>query len=169
MQKVIELSYDELESFRNHLNINLDFLDFMDEFDKENNVFSYAIKRYRENVSRYVVYALRCLINGKMWVGVTSSLESRIRNHMDQLRNGKHPCKELLEDYRRYGESEFKVFVLSEGILRDNRLIEESKYMDMYRTREPEFGYNVKHPKPKDRIEKYLAEGLPPIPLKKVE
>lgn len=167
MQKVIELTYEELMAFRNHLNVDLEFLDFMEEYDKKNNVFSHAIRRYRDHVSRYTVYALRCFGNGKMWIGVTSSLEARIRNHMSQLRTGRHPCKEMLEDYRKYGESEFKVFILAEGILREDRLVEESKYMDMYRTREPEFGYNLKHQKPKDCIERYLAEGLPPMPFQK--
>lgn len=168
MQKVIELTYDELISFRLYLDVDLGFLDFMDEYDKKNNKFTDAIKRYREYTARYTVYAIRCSKNGKMWVGVTSSLYTRIRSHMSELRSGRHSCKEMLDDYRKFGENEFRVFKLAEGIMHEDRLTEESKYMDMYRTRESEFGYNTRHRKPKECINKFMADGMPPLPIEKM-
>ena len=82
------------------------------------------------------VYALRCEANGKMYIGSSAHMDSRLREHMAVLRSGKHPNADMQEDYNRYGEC-FSFGILERYLHNDtNRTKLESAYMTIYGTRD---------------------------------
>lgn len=88
------------------------------------------------------VYALRCNATGKMYIGSTAHLDSRLRQHMTALRENKHPVSNMQKDYNKHG-GDFSVCVLADYLPNDTtRTKIESLYMTILGTRNPESGYN---------------------------
>ena len=62
------------------------------------------------------IYALTCIINGKAYVGSTKAkLGKRMREHRCLLEQGQHATGGLLDDWRRFGGSSFRMAEL-EGL-----------------------------------------------------
>lgn len=58
-----------------------------------------------------VIYAIRCNLNGKIYIGCTAGKpEKRWREHRCLLRQGKHACKQLQADWITLGEKWFEFF-----------------------------------------------------------
>lgn len=85
---------------------------------------------------RKIVYKITNNINGKIYIGQTNNLDRRIREHKYDKRNN-HPIHNAIE---KYGFKNFSVEVLYEGEDYNNKEIE---YIDYYKSRDPEFGYNI--------------------------
>lgn len=93
-------------------------------------------------VNTGTVYALRCNANGKMYIGSTAGLDSRLHEHMAALSNNKHPNKSMQEDYNKYS-GDFSVAVLADYLPSDKVIRKiEALYMTIYKTRNPDKGYN---------------------------
>lgn len=92
------------------------------------------------------VYALRNNKTGKLYVGSTLDLNTRIETHISKLRNHSHASERLQQDHDRYGD-DYTVFVLYQGnvIGQDLKRIEQT-FMSLLHTRNPERGYNDKDP-----------------------
>ena len=45
------------------------------------------------------VYAIRHNKTGRIYVGCSQHIQSRFRNHMNQLKNKKHKSKEMQKDF----------------------------------------------------------------------
>lgn len=79
--------------------------------------------KYKKRIRIRGVYKVECLITGHTYVGVTDDLVKRLCEHRAQLRNGRHPIKEMQGDFTRYGEDNFAFLVLHEL---KNRLVAQS-------------------------------------------
>lgn len=58
------------------------------------------------------VYAIRNTITGCVYIGSSTSVETRFRSHRNALRVGQSPNKQLQEDWKTYGEAAFEMTVL---------------------------------------------------------
>lgn len=116
----------------------------------------------------YSVYAVRCKVNGKIYVGCTSDVRCRIRSHFQQLQRGqKRSCgthsggAAWQRDYDTFGESAFEYYVLQDQISYADKANAEAYWIARLHAKEEEHGYNAQNvilmpiPIP-------LVEGLPP-------
>jgi group I intron endonuclease len=89
------------------------------------------------------VYAIRCIINGKVYVGSAAvSLKERWRNHRSKLQRHKHENSYLQAAWDKHGEQSFEFIVLeecasSECVAREQFWIDEKRAIDR------SFGFNL--------------------------
>lgn len=125
-----------------------------------------------------VIYAIRCKDNGRMYIGATANLTSRINTHFRELMNrekraverdsngrrigGSTPEGSLWQrDFDKYGKESFEVYILEENVSKDVREEREDYWIRKYKSYEPEYGYN----KRTERLAKVeIIKGLPPLP-----
>jgi len=62
-------------------------------------------KQYLQNPPPMGVYKITNLVNGKIFIGSNLNVNGRINRHKFALENGSEEIKELLEDYKKYGEA----------------------------------------------------------------
>jgi group I intron endonuclease len=58
------------------------------------------------------VYQIKCLVNGKVYIGSSECIPTRVQNHLSELKSKKHYSKDLQEDFNKYGEEGFHAEVL---------------------------------------------------------
>lgn len=89
-----------------------------------------------------VVYALRHNPTGKIYVGSTNGLDSRLHEHMIALRNNRHTVPDMQRDYNQYGE-DYSVCILADYLPNDIGKVKiEALYMTILGTRDRSKGYN---------------------------
>jgi group I intron endonuclease len=89
------------------------------------------------------VYAIRNTVNGKRYVGsTTSSLRGRWRRHRRELNPGKHANRKLQRAWNKYGEAAF-VFEVLETCEREDCVEREQRWMDTLRAADDCCGYNI--------------------------
>lgn len=125
-----------------------------------------------DNNTKYCVYAIRCKVNGRLYVGCTSDIETRIANHFCELRNHKKIKQsnvskrttgvEWQTDYDKYGEKAFEIYVLEEKVAKEERFTREAYWMKKYDSTNPTKGYN--HDCHLSRPVFKISSGLPPMP-----
>lgn len=91
------------------------------------------------------VYQIICNRNQKIYIGSAVNLSKRIKRHLFELRNKKHPSKHLQNAFNLYGEETFSVIVLEEynSITRDNLVLREQYYLDNLKPYDRNVGYNT--------------------------
>lgn len=122
--------------------------------------------------AKYCVYAIRCKINGRLYIGCTSDLQTRIGNHFSELRNRKKIKQsnvnkketgvEWQTDYDKYGEGAFEFYVLEDNISKTERLTREAYWIKKYDSTNPAKGYN--YDCRFNKITFKISSGLPPMP-----
>ena len=60
----------------------------------------------------YGIYKIECVKNGKCYIGASTNLENRKKNHFNSLKKGEHTNREMQLDYNEYGEENFTYEVL---------------------------------------------------------
>jgi len=66
------------------------------------------IKReYKETVREMGIVSIKCLQNGRMWLGAAHNPESTLKRHRFELSLGTSWHKDLQKDWNEYGEKEF--------------------------------------------------------------
>ena len=85
------------------------------------------------------VYAIKCVANGKCYVGSSYRINGRWQSHRRLLRGGKSTCRYLQNAWTKYGEEAFE-FTILEECSRDDLLKREGHYI---RTLGPAF--NMMH------------------------
>lgn len=55
------------------------------------------------------LYLITCLKNGKVYIGKSSNILSRLGRHVDNLENNRHDCLELQNYFNRFGKKYFKL------------------------------------------------------------
>jgi group I intron endonuclease len=89
------------------------------------------------------VYAIRCNVNGKVYVGsAATSIRARWNGHRSQLRLKQHHSKHLQFAWNKYGESAFE-FVVLEECAPESCLAREQIWIDEKRAADRAFGYNI--------------------------
>lgn len=113
----------------------------------------------------YICYAMQNDVNKKIYVGITKDLEQRIKSHIYDLRAGTHANKKMQQDFKdlKMSEKNLKFYILEQGILKENRLETESRFINLYRTSDERYGYNQKEGSRilKKELKEYIADGLP--------
>lgn len=76
------------------------------------------------------IYRIRNILNGRVYVGSTINLKTRLRNHLAMLKAGRHSNSFLSRDFKKCGENSFIFeileFIDDSGVL----LMVEQKYLD---------------------------------------
>jgi group I intron endonuclease len=88
------------------------------------------------------VYKIVNLANGKVYIGSAKNLAKRRRDHFWSLGRGSHHSRHLQKSYNKYGKDNFE-FVVLQKTTEDKLTLEEQKYIDLHKSYEREFGYNI--------------------------
>jgi group I intron endonuclease len=88
------------------------------------------------------IYAIKHNTTGRIYIGSSRDVESRIKNHICQLRIGKHNVADMQADFNEYGEN-FSFFVLDEIECYEDR-VKEYEWMRKLETNVRGKGYNYK-------------------------
>ena len=87
------------------------------------------------------IYSITNLINGKRYIGQSTNIQQRWINHKAELRHNNHYNEHLQHAWNKYGEDNFcfEILVLCD---KDDLDEKERGMIAMWRTTNPEYGYN---------------------------
>lgn len=89
------------------------------------------------------IYKITCLSNLKIYIGSTSDIKIRWRNHRNSLRRNKHVNKYLQNAWNKYGEENFR-FEVIEIISNQDFLNEREQFwLDNTKSFNGEVGFNI--------------------------
>ena len=91
---------------------------------------------------KFVIYQIKNLTSGKVYVGSATFYDKRIGTHVSRLRRNKHHSKHLQSSWIKYGEDNFTFSILehcSKETLKDR----EQYWIDATNCCDPQFGYNM--------------------------
>ena len=71
-------------------------------------------KNYKQTSTPMGVYQIKNLANGKIFISSSKNIPGRINRHKFQLKFGGEDIKELMEDYKKFGEENFSFEILDE-------------------------------------------------------
>ena len=71
-------------------------------------------KNYKQALQPMGIYIVKNLINNKILIGSSKNLPGRINRFKFGLKYGAESNRELLEDYKKYGEENFTFEILDE-------------------------------------------------------
>lgn len=89
------------------------------------------------------VYSILNLINGKSYIGICKNFDKRVKEHKRKLNTQKHHNRYLQHSWNKYGETNFKFFIIFDNILRDELSKYEKLLIKLFKTNNSEFGYNL--------------------------
>lgn len=89
-----------------------------------------------------VIYGIRNTANGKVYVGSTKNLVSRLSDHKYALRRGDHHSYRMQGEWKEYGEGYFSVVILDKT-KESSRLEREQYFIDTLLSYEEDTGYNI--------------------------
>lgn len=123
------------------------------------------------------IYAIKNIVNNKIYIGSSNNIKRRFIKHKTELRKKKHCNKYLERAFHKYGENEFD-FIILELCELENIIEREIYYIQLYKSLEREYGYNltipIKHPSLETREEycKAISErmkGITPSNFKEMQ
>jgi group I intron endonuclease len=88
------------------------------------------------------VYQIKCLKNGKIYIGSSSNTKYRWSVHKQLLRSGRHFSPHLQAAWNKYGEDQF-VFEVVERCDTKSRYCREQYHLDQQRSYDPSHGFNI--------------------------
>lgn len=103
-----------------------------------------------------VVYRITCLVTSRVYIGQTKDFKIRCKEHLLRLKNNKHECLELQQDYNLYGKFNFKFEIIDEGNSRQELLSKETHWIDIHGGIDSLRTYNRMNHKNKSNITRYL-------------
>jgi len=88
------------------------------------------------------IYCFENLVNGKRYIGQGANLNRRYKRHLRELRNGKSPNKAFQRAWDKYGEENFKYYILEECSIEelDDK---EIYYINLLESHCSKHGYNI--------------------------
>ncbi len=95
----------------------------------------------QENKMKSGIYSIVNIINNKIYIGSSRYLSRRKNQHFNNLRKNKHSNNHLQTAWNKYGEENFKFFIIEE-CLEENLLFREQYYIDKHKAYDREIGYN---------------------------
>lgn len=88
------------------------------------------------------IYAIRNILNGKIYIGSAKNFNARWAQHLYELRNNKHPNKHLQFAYNKYWEFNFQFLIIE--FCDFNKLEErEQHWIDVTNCCCDKIGYNI--------------------------
>lgn len=101
------------------------------------------------NETEYI-YLLKCISNGKCYVGRTTKPRFRKKLHINNLKANRHINKLMQEDFNKYGENHFVFEIVEERASGDKHNhrnpTREQEWMIKLKTYDKRFGYNYNDP-----------------------
>lgn len=88
------------------------------------------------------IYAIRNVVNGKIYVGSSIRLQYRWSQHRSNLRAGRHFNPRIQRDFNLYGEGAFE-FIVLETCDTASLFLREEVWAARYRAHDMTLGYNV--------------------------
>ena len=88
------------------------------------------------------IYAIKNLINDKMYIGSSVDVDIRYKSHISALRNTNHPNRYLQAAFNKHGEKAFD-FELLEKCEHEFLLTKEKEYILAKNTLNRKYGYNL--------------------------
>lgn len=92
------------------------------------------------------IYKITNTKNDKVYIGSSKNILNRWGNHIFNLVGGKHHSNEFQKDFEKYGVENFIFQVLKILDNKENLLIEEQHYINLYNSNNPKLGYNKSNP-----------------------
>lgn len=92
------------------------------------------------------IYQICNRLNRKVYIGSSKDIEKRWKSHERDLKNGRHPNKELQKDYLESPNPNFFFCFTILEICDDDLLEKEFEYCKQYNAFDPEEGYNKSRP-----------------------
>lgn len=89
------------------------------------------------------IYAIRCSVNNRVYVGDAKAVNMRWNNHTSSLKRGIHHCRELQKDWDLHGEKAFSVELLQECQDKEERKRLEPQWIAKLDATNPLKGYNI--------------------------
>lgn len=91
------------------------------------------------------IYCIMNISNNKKYIGSSICIYSRWKQHKTSLRRGNHQNRYLQASWNKYGESNFRFFIIEEiQAKRTSELFErEDYYMKIYNSLNGDYGYNI--------------------------
>lgn len=102
------------------------------------------MKKQKKRVSDDIVcgvYEIKNIKNGKRYIGSSKDIYRRWLDHQSALKRNGHHSSHLQSSWNKYGEDVFAFSIVEECGL-DERFDYEQKWMDYYKTYDPQYGYN---------------------------
>lgn len=87
------------------------------------------------------VYAIRHNVTNRVYIGSSSKVDQRFKNHMYCLRGGRHPVEDMQADFDKYGE-DYTFTILEDVCYSDKKA--EFRWMEKYQSYVRGVGYNYK-------------------------
>jgi group I intron endonuclease len=87
------------------------------------------------------IYKIENLINGKVYIGSSSDIQQRLKNHKSDLKLNKHGNTHLQYSFNKYGEEVFSFSVIEITDKKD-LIFKETYYIKLYKALDRKFGYN---------------------------
>ena len=87
------------------------------------------------------IYCIENILNNKKYIGQSTNLEKRLREHRGLLRSGKNSAH-LQKSWNFYKEENF-IFYIVEECPKELLNEKEKYYINMYKTYDENFGYNL--------------------------
>ncbi len=89
------------------------------------------------------IYAIRNLVNNKLYIGLAVNLKYRREWHFARLRKDKHCNEHLQKAFNKYGEDNF-IFEVLEYCTEDLLFQKEHSWCSNFNVHDRHFGYNIK-------------------------
>jgi len=89
------------------------------------------------------IYAIHCVINGKMYIGSAVNFRKRWNAHRNDLDANRHHSGRLQNAWNKYGKDAFSFRVLEFVANKEDLIGIEQLYLDQFRTFKKETGYNI--------------------------
>ncbi len=89
------------------------------------------------------IYAIRCLVNGKVYIGSAVSFRARWKRHRNDLKNGSHDNRHLQNACDKHGFDQFAFEILQLVPEKTDLIRVEQEWLDRIRPFDNEVGYNL--------------------------
>ncbi len=91
------------------------------------------------------IYAITCSDNKKVYIGSSKSIKARWIVHRCNLKKDAHDNLHLQRAYNKYGVDSF-VYTILEKCQLDELISKETEWIDRFKSRDPEYGFNIMLP-----------------------
>ena len=90
------------------------------------------------------IYAIKNVVNAKIYIGLTTNVRKRFLFHKRRLRDGTHKNRHLQASFNKYGKNVFE-FVILEKCIEGELFKKEKLWIAKLNTCDRMFGYNKTH------------------------
>lgn len=89
------------------------------------------------------IYSIRNVLNGRLYVGSATNIQSRWRSHRSSLENNAHHSATLQRSWNKYGKELFEFSVLEHVENLDDLISREQFWIDVTKSADYKHGFNI--------------------------